>query len=144
MNEINLQLFAEPGVLSLGAKLEYSADGSVFTPAGGVKSIPAFGSDPEKVDVTTLADSKRAYIAGLQDVDNLEFAFVYRTAEFKTLHALAQGGSTLDFKVTYPDGMTVKFKGQPRIKVSGAEVNAALEYSMVVVVSEGPDFTPVA
>ena len=64
------------GLLSKGAVLSYK-DGSTTKTIAAVKSIPAMGSDPEKVDVTHLGSAKKAYIAGIQDSDNLEFAIIY-------------------------------------------------------------------
>lgn len=144
---LNIQQFAdEAGVLSQGTTLSYkaSAEGA-FVEVAGVKSIPQIGSDPERIDVTDLQSGKRQYIAGLQDVDNLEFAVVYRTAEFTKFQAFAENAtSSTEFKIEYPDGMTVTFKGEPSIRLGATEVNGALEYSIVIVVSDGPDIVPVA
>lgn len=143
--ELLLQQFSAnpPGILSEGTKLSVK-ETSAFVEVAGVKGIPQIGTDPERVDVTTLANKKRAYIAGLQDVDNLEFAIVYQTRNFTKIHALVEKKAQAEFQIEYPDGMIVTFKGEPSFKFSGAEVNGALEFSLVVVVSEGPTFAPVA
>lgn len=145
MKKLNLQQFAAsvPGVLSEGTKLSIK-EALVFVEVAGVKGIPQLGSDPERVDVTTLASKKRAYIAGLQDVDNLEFAIVYQTSNFTKIHALVEKKEQAEFEIAFPDGLKVTFKGEPSFKFSGAEVNGALEFSLVIVVSEGPTFVPVA
>lgn len=143
--KLNLQQFAdEAGVLSKGTTLSYKKEDS-YVKVAGVKSIPQIGSDPERIDVTDLSSEKRQYIAGLQDVDNLEFAVVYRTAEFATFQSFAESASSAtEFKIEYPDGMTVGFKGEPAVRIGATEVNGALEYTIVIVVSDGPDITPVA
>lgn len=142
---LNIQQFAdEAGILSKGTKLSYKVLED-FVEVAGVKSIPQIGSDPERIDVTDLQSEKRQYIAGLQDVDNLEFAVVYKTAAFTTFHAFAETAtSATEFQIEYPDGMIVTFKGEPAVRLGATEVNGALEYSIVIVVSDGPDIAPVA
>lgn len=144
MLKMNLQKFTDDiaGYLSKGTALSYKSSGSTFTPVAAVKSVPAMGSDPEKVDVTHLQSEKKAYIAGIQDTDNLEFAIIYQGSNFAKLKTLCDAGTSTDFKVTYPDGMEVTFTGTPSLKLDGTEVNGALGFSLVVVVSKGPDFTP--
>ena len=145
--KLNIQLFAEePGILSKGTTLSYKPIPSGTTTAvANVKSIPQVGSDPERVDVTHLGSQKRQYITGLQDVDNFEFAVVYTTAAFTAFQAFAETAtSATEFEIAYPDGLKVQFKGKPSIRISATEVNAAIEYSIVIVVSDGPDIVPVA
>lgn len=131
------------GLLSKGAVLAYK-DGATETPVAAVKSIPAMGADPEKVDVTHLGSEKKAYIAGIQDTDNMEFAIIYQGDNFKDIDTLVKAGKSVDWTVTYSDGLKAEFTGQPSYKFDGVEVNQALGFNLVVVVSAGPDFTPVS
>lgn len=131
------------GLLSKGAVLFYK-DGSTTKTIAAVKSIPAMGADPEKVDVTHLGSDKKAYIAGIQDTDNMEFAIIYQGDNFKDIDTLVKTGKSVDWTVTYSDGLKVAFNGQPSYKFDGVEVNQALGFNLVVVVSSGPDFTPVS
>lgn len=131
------------GLLSKGAVLSYK-DGSTTKTIAAVKSIPAMGADPEKVDVTHLGSDKKAYIAGIQDTDNMEFAIIYQGDNFKDIDTLVKTGKSVDWIVTYSDGLKVAFTGQPSYKFDGVEVNQALGFNLVVVVSSGPDFTPVS
>lgn len=130
------------GLLSKGAVLSYEDGDTTSKEVAAVKSIPAMGADPEKVDVTHLGSEKKAYIAGIQDTDNMEFAIIYQGDNFKDVHALVQQKKSVDWTVTYSDGLKVEFKGEPSYKFDGVEVNQALGFNLVVVVSEGPDFTP--
>lgn len=135
------------GLLSKGTTLAYNSGESgspSWTTLGGVKTIPSFGSDPEKVDVTDLMSEARSYIAGLPDSDTLEFVFVYKSKNFANVHALVAANKEYEFKVTFPDGATTTFKGKPVLKTSSIEVNGALEFSLSVVCSEKPTFTPAA
>lgn len=143
MKKMNLQLFADEisGLLSKGTALSYMV-GEEKTPIAAVKSIPAIGSDPEKIDVTHLGSERKEYIKGIQDTDNLEFAIVYQGKNFKDIHTLVAANKAYDFVIDYPDGMTVKFTGEPDYKLDGAEVNSAIGFSLVIVVNKAPIVTP--
>ena len=129
------------GLLSKGAVLSYK-DGSTVKTIAAVKNIPAMGSEPEKVDVTHLGSSKKSYIAGIQDSDNLEFAIIYQGDNFKDVDTLVKTGKSVEWTVTYPDGLTSVFTGQPSYKFDAVEVNQALGFNLTIVVSAGPNFTP--
>lgn len=141
---MDLQKFADEvaGVLSKGTTLSYKKGGAELTEIAGVKSIPAIGSDPEKVDVTTLKSERKEYIKGIQDTDNLEFAIVYQGKNFKDIYALVGSNAAVDWVITYPDGLKVEFTGQPDFKMDGVEVNSALGFSLVIVVNKAPEITP--
>ena len=94
------------GLLSKGTVLSYK-DGATSKPVAAVKSIPALGSDPEKVDVTHLGSEKKAYIKGIQDVDNMEFAIIYQGDNFRDIHALVEAGNAVDWTITFPDGLKI-------------------------------------
>lgn len=129
------------GLLSKGTVLTYK-DGTTTKTVAAVKTIPALGSDPEKVDVTHLLSAKKAYIKGIEDVDNLEFSIVYQGDNFRDVHALVQQNKSVDWTITFPDGMISEFSGEPYYKFDGVEVNQAIGFNLGVVVSEGPDMTP--
>lgn len=140
--KMDLQKFAiVPGLLSQGTTLSYK-DGATAKTIAAVKSIPSIGSDPEKVDVTHLGSQKKAYITGIQDSDNLEFAIVYQGDNFKDVDTLVKLNKIVEWTVTYKDGMKIVFSGQASYKFDGAEVNGALGFNLVIVVSDGPTFTP--
>ncbi|KAJ76041.1 hypothetical protein M222_0744 [Enterococcus faecalis AZ19] len=145
MKKLDLQLFAGgpafEGLLSKGTKLSYK-DGGTSKDIAAVKSIPALGTDPEKVEVTHLGSEKKAYIKGLQDSESLEFAIVYQGTNFKDIYDMVKSGKSFDFTITYPDGLTAIFSGEPDYKFDGAEVNQAIGFNLVVVVSKGPEFLP--
>lgn len=136
---MNIQMFA--GLLSKDTKLGMKTAGSTFKDLEGLQSVPEIGGDPEQVDVTTLVDATKKYIAGIQDMDSLEFTFLYDNAVFKELKAVQTSGKEAEFKITYPDGSTCTFKGGVTIKMGGAEINGAFQFTLAVTVSSGPDFT---
>lgn len=144
MEKLELQRFAEKvaGVLSKGTTLSYTNAEGEKKEIAAVKSIPALGTDPEKIEVTHLKSERKAYIKGLQDTDTLEFAIVYQGDNFKDIYELVETGGAVKWEIEFPDGLKATFTGEPDFKVDGVEVNQALGFNLVVVVSEGPDFTP--
>lgn len=129
-----------PGILSKGSTLSYK--NSTWIELGGVKSIPAMGSDPEKLDVTHLKSESRQCIAGLQDNDTLEFTFINQSKNFADIHTLVQANKEYEWQVKYPDGSLAEFTGKPVLKTSAVEVNGVLEFSLSIVCSVSPHFTP--
>lgn len=135
---VDIQLFA--GLLSKDTKLGMKV-GTNYETLSGLQSVPEIGGDPEQVDVTTLADATKKYISGIQDMDSLEFTFLYDNATFKKLKAVQSSGKEVEFQITYPDDSTCTFKGGVTVKMGGAEVNGAFQFTLTVTVSAGPDFT---
>lgn len=122
------------GILSKGIKLSYSATGSeAWNELTNLQEIPEIGNGaPEKVETTTLADSAKKYIAGLGDSgQELAFKFLYEKAQFNTLAALS---TTQHWKVEMPDGVNATFEGTPAVKFDGVGTNAALTYTLTVIV----------
>ena len=127
---MNLQLFA--GLLTKGTALSMkSGSESGFTEIGG---------DPEQVDVTTLKDANKKYISGIQDMDSLEFTFLYDKAVFTKLKAVQTSGKEAKFELSYPDGAKCTFTGGVTVKMGSGEVNGAYQFTLSVTVSDGPDW----
>ena len=89
------------------------AQGTIVTIDGtelpGVFATPDMGSDPERVDVTPVSDTsgKKIYIAGLQDVQNLNFDF-YPTG------TLPSDVNNKSCRVQYPNGASHSFTADVR------------------------------
>ncbi|QBO35378.1 phage tail protein [Periweissella cryptocerci] len=129
----------ESGLLSAQTLLQYSTtESGTYSDLGGVQSVPEIGGAPEKVDVTTLADTQKKYIKGLQDTDNMEFKVVYRGSNFTTAKAMETAASKF-WKVLYPDGSFVSFKAGVTVKRDATEVNGALTFT--VILTPETDFT---
>lgn len=68
-------------ILTKGIKLSYKATSGAgdYTDLTNLMEIPEIGNgEKEKVDVTTLADANKKYIAGLGDSgQSLAFKFLY-------------------------------------------------------------------
>ena len=137
MREINLQMFNMLGLLSKGTTLTYQANGE-WQEIGAIRSTPQLGGSPETVDVTHLQSERMQNITGLQSTDNLEFTVVYQQNNFQTVALLERSGEIYNWRVNFPDGLYGEFSGQVSLNMAGAEVNSALEFLIIIVVSEGP------
>lgn len=120
------------GILSKGITLSYKLDGE-FVALTNLQEIPEIGNGArEKIEVTTLADDNKQYIAGLGDSgQELSFKFLHEQAQFKVLAAINE---TADWEVALPDGIKATFSGTPSIKMDSASANAALTYTLTVMV----------
>ncbi|MDT2531832.1 phage tail tube protein [Enterococcus raffinosus] len=136
---MNLQLFA--GLLTKDTALSMkSGSESAFTEIEGLQAVPEIGGDPEQVDVTTLKDANKKYISGIQDMDSLEFTFLYDKAVFTKLKAVQTSGKEAQFELSYPDGAECTFTGGVTVKMGSGEVNGAYQFTLSVTVSDGPDW----
>lgn len=118
----------------------------VYSKLTCINSFPDLGSSPEQVDVTSLCDTFRHYIPGVQDTGALEFECWYDPAVYSTLKALA--GTDTAYAVWFggtdastPTGSNGKFsfKGDLRVNVNGGGVNEAV--SMTISIFPSTDIT---
>ena len=104
-----------------------------------IKSFGDLGGVPETIDVTTLSDSKRKTIPGIEDKDNIEFLCNYTSADFATVKASC--GTSKPFAVWFgDDGADGKFEftGIASVFKNGGGVNEAQEMTISIAVSAGP------
>lgn len=123
------------GILTKGITLSYKTGEGSFVELTNLMEIPEIGNGaPEKIEVTTLKDNVKTYIAGLGDSgQELGFKFLYEKEQFQTLLDLANAGSC-NWQVAMPDGVTATFDGTPSAKFDGASPNNALTYTLTVIV----------
>jgi hypothetical protein len=127
------------GILSKGITLSYKTGEGEFIALTNLQEIPELGNNArEKVEVTTLADDNKMYIAGLGDSgQDLAFKFLHEKEQFSTLAAIVD---KCDWKVELPDGITATFSGTPSVKMAGAAANAALTYTLNITVESAIAF----
>lgn len=120
------------GILSKGITLSYKTDAD-FVVLTNLQEIPEIGNGArEKIEVTVLTDDNKQYIAGLGDSgQELSFKFLHEQAQFKALAAITE---TAEWEVALPDGIKATFSGTPSIKMDSASTNAALTYTLTVMV----------
>lgn len=136
---MNLQLFA--GLLTKDTTLSMKAGSeSTFAEIEGLQAVPEIGGDPEQVDITTLKDANKKYISGIQDMDSLEFTFLYDKTVFTKLKTVQTSGKEAEFELAYPDGAKCTFTGGVTVKMGSGEVNGAYQFTLAVTVSDGPDW----
>lgn len=116
-----------------------------------ISEFPDLGGAPEQIDVTTLTDTMRHYINGVQDTGSLSFTAFYTTTDYQAVKALDDGESDHDFAVWFggtksgetvtPTGSNGKFsfKGQLSVYVNGGGVNDPV--SMTITIAPSTDIT---
>ena len=122
------------GILSKGITLSYKENGE-FQTLTNLQEIPEIGNTaPEKIDVTVLSDEAKKYMAGLKDSgQELSFKFLHDSTQFAKLSSLT---ASCDWKIELPDGITATFPGTPSVKLGSAGVNAALTYTLTIIVED--------
>lgn len=126
------------GILSEGIEFYYNpADATATLPASGwvqvtdLQEIPDLGGTPDNVEVTTLDDASRRYIAGLKDYGDLSFTFLYDNSSAASNYRVLKGfeGAVKWYQIELPDGTKFSFKAEVTTIVAGAGVNAALTFT---------------
>ncbi|HET8480065.1 TPA: phage tail protein, partial [Streptococcus pneumoniae] len=132
-------------MLANGIKLAFSETKGNYQNLVGLKEVPEFGIEPEKVENTTLADTVKKYEFGIGDAGELEYKFAYNnssaTAPYRVLRKAADGKKKLYFEQTYPDGTKVIFEGQVSVKLGGGGVNAVIEFTLKIALQSNLTFT---
>lgn len=123
-----------------------SATPPVYSKLVCISEFPDLGAPPEQIDVTTLCDTMRHYIPGVQDTGALEFKAFYTPDAYTTLDALK--GTDTPYAVWFggTDGSTptgsngkFSFKGDLRVTVDGGGVNDPV--SMTITIYPSTDIT---
>ena len=113
----------------LTAGIEFKIGGSKID---ACFSTPDFITEPERVDVTSFDDATyKAYIAGLQDLNSLNFDFINLGTNY-TAATTTAGTANTTYTVTFPSGMTVTITGEHRVGPLAASVNEAEKFRIAV------------
>ena len=134
---------------TIGVKLKYAVETSAGTrPTSGytevpdIKSTPAIDINPNKLQVTNLADQYHRYVDGVKDVgDSMDFT-CNLTADLKTkwaacvAAAAAAWGSNLAtwFEISIPNFDSFYFAGKPsELGINEMGVDAVIEATLHIV-----------
>lgn len=132
-------------MLANGITLSYGEAEGTYTQLTGLKEVPEFGIEPEKVENTTLADKVKKYEFGIGDAGELEYKFAYdnssTTSPYRVLRKFADSKKKLFFEQTYPDKTKVKFEGQVSVKLGGGGVNSVIEFTLKIALQSELEFT---
>ena len=119
------------GLLTKGIKF-YLDDAEV----PNLQEIPDLGGSADQVDVTTLADGAYMYINGIKSYGTLDFTFLYDNSSaesnYRVIRAAEEDESAHEVKVEFPDGTTFEMTGMISATITGAGVNAALQFTATV------------
>ncbi|HGR1989684.1 TPA: phage tail tube protein, partial [Streptococcus pneumoniae] len=131
-------------MLANGITLSYSKTKGSYTKLVGLKEVPEFGIELEKVENTTLEDTVKKYELGIGDVGELEYKFSYNnssaTAPYRVLRKAADDKEKLYFEQAYPDGTKVTFEGQVSVKLGGGGVNAVIDFTLKIALQSELEF----
>ena len=120
---------------TMGVKLHWGA-----TPALNksieIVDFPDLGGSPEMVDVTTLSDTKRKGIKGIDTIGALTFTSNYTKADYARL--VIDAGVPLYYSLKLNDEEQFTWQGTHQVYVTGAGVNEVVRMKIVVVPSTRP------
>lgn len=109
-----------------------------------LREIPEFSKPAkEKIETTCLNDKEKKYIAGIGDmISELSFKTLYDATQYQALEAIEDGKDGADnaYVLTLSDGATFSFEGKHTVTYHGGGVNTVAEMSIVVSLSEAPEF----
>lgn len=105
-----------------------------------IKNVPASGSDPETMEVTTLKDARKSYIMGRQDSPQQAFTF-NRTAENYASVLAVCDGTEKDFLVVFSDGTGTYIRGSASAYKNEITVNSVQEATLTITAVDIQDKT---
>ena len=121
---------------SMGSKLEYSEDnGTTWKPIVGLTAIPEIGAKPSTIDTTTLDNLKfETIIYGLMPAVEFEFLFNMEDPNVEANIATAWGqhidGVVREWRITYSNGVTHKYKSRSICSFSELPTNEIAKFTM--------------
>lgn len=130
-----------------GTTLGYRKHGTTgdYTDLPGLKETPTIGSDPEKVQNTSLTDAHHIYEMGIGDLSDMVYKFKYDNTSadspYRKMRAAQQAGEVLDFQEKLKDGSITEFAAQVYVKRTGGSVNGVVEFELTMIVQSELDFT---
>ena len=141
-------------IANMGALMGYSTTGAgEYTNLYSITSVPDLGGDNEQIDVTTIYDSKRVNMPGVESSDDLEFGGLRGKYgppdaedsalidEYETLSKLDEK-TAYYWQIKYSDGSAHKWSAYPKVRQSGFAVNEAIGYTLVLTTNSKIEYTP--
>ena len=124
-----------------GATLGYkkkSESGTSYTDLKGLKEIPEWGNDMEKIDDTCLTDKFKHYEAGIGDLGDIKYKFRYDNSKtdspYRVLKAAQDAGEVLSFKEEMKDGSVTEFDAKVSVKRTGGGVNSVIDFEATMII----------
>lgn len=106
-----------------------------FTKLIDITEYPDLGGPKEKLDVTTLSDTKKRTIDGIEDVNDLEFKAWYEKADYEKLLAIQESGTLDTYQIWFgedgKDGIW-EWQGKMAVYPNTGSSNAAREMTFSI------------
>ena len=138
--------FNSKGTILSVAAVPQSGDPSYKT-LYGLFNVPEMGGTPEMIDVTNLEDAMKRNIPGIGDTGTLDFEFYATESETDTtsqirdtwniLRGYQTAGTTMMWKLAYPDGEGFTWKGKCTVRRQAVGVNSAIKFTLTVGLETG-------
>ena len=133
--------FNSKGTILSVAAIPVSGDPS-YKKLYGLFNVPEMGGTPEQIDVTNLEDGHKRSILGIQDAGTLDFEFYATDGETDTtsqirdtwniLRGYQTAGTTMKWKLEYPDGEGFTWDGKCSVRRQSTGVNSAIKFTLTV------------
>lgn len=134
-------------MLANGTKLGYkkkSASSGTYTDLPGLKEIPEFGFEAEKVDNTVLTDKHKVYELGISDLPDMVYKFKYDNTKadspYRVMRQAAEALEVLSFEETDIDGTKIQYDAQVSVKRTGGGVNGVIEFEATMIVQSDIEY----
>lgn len=116
--------------------LMHKASGETeFTKLLDITEYPDLGGDKEKLESTTLSDTKKRYIQGLEDSSELAFKAWYDKADYEKLLTIQEAGTIDDYQLWFgengADGIW-EWSGVMAVYPAGGSSNTVREMSFSI------------
>lgn len=76
-------------------------DAESFAKLIDITEYPDLGGEKEKIDVTTLSDTKKRTINGIEDTGDLQFKSWYEKADYEKLLAIQEAGTVDTYQLWF-------------------------------------------
>ncbi|MBR1780542.1 MAG: phage tail protein [Oscillospiraceae bacterium] len=101
-----------------------------------VTDIGDIGGTPAELDATSMRDSMKKTVPGVQDTKTFEVTFLYDNSaadsDYRVLKALEKAGKAVAVTVTFPDGTVFATTGYVSLMISGAQVDELISAKLTV------------
>lgn len=133
--------FNSKGTILSVASIPSSGD-PTYKKLYGLFTVPEMGGTPELIDVTNLEDGIKRSILGIGDAGTLDFEFYATDDETDTtaqirdtwniLRGYQTAGSSMRWKLEYPDGEGFVWDGKCSVRRQSTGVNQAVKFTLTV------------
>lgn len=120
-----------------------------YTKLIDIKSVPDIGGSPDTLETTTMSDSERKFILGLQSSDSMDFTANYCYSDYDTVKRLDDGNEKF-LAIWFGKDSSgnalgqygrFTFKGYVSVHLNGAGVNEVPEMTISIAKSSAVTVT---